>query len=68
MKLRTTFIPLLLSTFATYSSASLFGGSQHVLEDKSSVPGDNPMVFCQDTSDYILTIDCVDLSPNPPKA
>ena len=31
-----------------------------------SVPGKNPLNFCADPSDYILTIDTVDLSPNPP--
>jgi len=65
MKLATTLTPLVL---AASTSASLFGGTQRVLEDKPRVPGDNPLVFCQDTSDYILTIDYVDLSPNPPKA
>lgn len=68
MKLSTTLLPLLLSFAATPSFASLFGSNQHVLEDKQEVPGDNPLVFCQDISDYILTIDYVELSPNPPKA
>lgn len=68
MKLSTTFTPLLLSIVVTPGFASFFGANQHVLEDKPNVPGDNPMVFCQDISKYILTIDYVDLSPNPPKA
>ncbi|KAK4696874.1 hypothetical protein P7C71_g1123, partial [Lecanoromycetidae sp. Uapishka_2] len=68
MKLSITLAPLLLSFAATPTFASLFGGNQQVLEDKPTVPGDNPLVFCQDTADYTLTIDYVDLSPNPPKA
>lgn len=40
------------------------------LDDSYEVPGDNPLLFCQDPSaeNYILTIDSVDLDPNPPAA
>ncbi|KAJ5758704.1 hypothetical protein N7520_005860 [Penicillium odoratum] len=37
-------------------------------EDKTQVPGQNPLVYCKDPSSYVLTIDSVDLTPNPPKA
>lgn len=37
-------------------------------DDSLDVPGDNPFVYCQDPKNYILDIDCIDLSPNPPKA
>ncbi|ETI22652.1 hypothetical protein G647_06728 [Cladophialophora carrionii CBS 160.54] len=58
----------LLSAASAVSSRSLFGGSQNALvdEDKFSVPGKNPLNFCADPKDYILTVDYVDLSPNPP--
>ena len=68
MKSSTSLTQLLLSILITSAAASIFGGTQNVLDSKTEVPGDNPMVFCQDTSDYILTIDYVDLSPNPPIA
>jgi hypothetical protein len=32
------------------------------------VPGDNPLEFCDDPKDYLLQIDKVDLTPNPPEA
>ncbi|KAL8709298.1 MAG: hypothetical protein Q9220_005891 [cf. Caloplaca sp. 1 TL-2023] len=50
------------------SKSFLFGASQHALvDDATHVPGDNPLIFCADPSDYILTIDNVDLDPNPPE-
>lgn len=35
-------------------------------DDDLSVPGDNPLFFCHDPEVDILTIEKVDLSPNPP--
>lgn len=59
---------LFLSILGAASAVSLFGGSQDAMvdEDKFSVPGKNPLNFCADPKDYILTVDYVDLSPNPP--
>ncbi|KAK2774781.1 Phosphatidylglycerol/phosphatidylinositol transfer protein [Emmonsiellopsis sp. PD_33] len=37
-----------------------------VVDDKLSVPGQNPLNFCADPKGDILKIDSVDLSPNPP--
>ncbi|KAK2759502.1 Phosphatidylglycerol/phosphatidylinositol transfer protein [Arachnomyces sp. PD_36] len=34
--------------------------------DTFPVPGNNPLLFCNDPKDDILTIENVDLSPNPP--
>ncbi|CAO1603544.1 Phosphatidylglycerol/phosphatidylinositol transfer protein [Xanthoria calcicola] len=66
MKL-TLSVPLLLSTLVA-SKSFLFGNQQQPLVDGSlSVPGDNPLSFCADPSDYILTIEKVDLDPNPPE-
>ncbi|KAI4229191.1 MAG: hypothetical protein L6R36_001040 [Xanthoria steineri] len=66
MKL-TLSVPLLLSTLVA-SKSLLFGNQQQPLVDGSlSVPGDNPLSFCADPSDYILTIEKVDLDPNPPE-
>ncbi|KAL8671066.1 MAG: hypothetical protein Q9168_004414 [Polycauliona sp. 1 TL-2023] len=67
MKLAHSVAPLLLST-AVASKSFLFGNQQQPLVDDSlSVPGDNPLEFCADPSKYILTIDRVDLDPNPPQ-
>ena len=66
MKLTTTLLPLLLSSSAASKSLSFFGGDQHVLDDDLDVPGDNPLEFCQKDNKYTLTIDKVDLTPNPP--
>ncbi|OAX82060.1 hypothetical protein ACJ72_03588 [Emergomyces africanus] len=34
--------------------------------EKLSVPGDNPLTYCSSPEQDILTIESVDLSPNPP--
>ncbi|MCJ1300029.1 Phosphatidylglycerol/phosphatidylinositol transfer protein [Hypocenomyce scalaris] len=68
MKFATTLLPLLLPALATSRSISV--GKQDVLTNDSdlNVPGANPMIFCQDPTDDILTIQHVNLSPNPPTA
>ncbi|KAI9761112.1 MAG: H(+)-transporting V1 sector ATPase subunit F [Chaenotheca gracillima] len=39
------------------------------LEDSADVPGDSPIAHCtSETSEDLLTIEKVDLAPNPPKA
>ena len=65
MKLSVAIIPLWVSSFAASKSLSFFGSDQHVFDDLS-VPGDNPLSFCQDTEGYSLDIKYVDLTPNPP--
>jgi len=68
MKITAVFLPLIAATLV--SSTSLFGSSsQNSLTDepKKDVPGKNPLHFCADPEDYILTIDYVDLVPNPPQ-
>ncbi|KAL8742048.1 MAG: hypothetical protein Q9190_005411 [Brigantiaea leucoxantha] len=61
-------VPLVFSAAVTSSSFSLFSNDQKTLVDDSlSVPGENPLNFCADPADYILTIDHVDLDPNPPE-
>lgn len=64
-------IPILCATLASSSVLPGFASTSQavVLDEPSSnltVPGKNPLKFCADPSDYILTIDYVDLSPNPP--
>lgn len=67
MKLTTSLLPLFLSSLATSSSLSFFGSDQQVLDENLKVPGDNPLEFCDKNDDFILTIDNVDLDPNPPQ-
>ena len=66
MKIAATLISLLLSSLAAANSLSFFGSDQHVLDDELDVPGDNPLEFCQKDNKYTLTINKVDLTPNPP--
>ncbi|KAL8890805.1 MAG: hypothetical protein Q9215_002109 [Flavoplaca cf. flavocitrina] len=67
MKLSLSVAPLLLSTLVA-SKSFLFGSQQQPLVDDSlSVPGNNPLEFCADPTNYILAIDHVDLDPNPPQ-
>jgi hypothetical protein len=51
-------------------SASLFGSSQSPIQDTESfpVPGDNPLLHCANPAGDILSIESVDLFPNPPVA
>ena len=42
------------------------GGNQAVINEAFKVPGDNPLYFCEDPKNYILDLENVDLSPNPP--
>lgn len=66
MKLSTT-LPFLSATLATSSVLPGFASkSQAIVSLDLSVPGRNPLNFCADPSNYILTITNVDLSPNPP--
>ncbi|CAF9904688.1 MAG: Phosphatidylglycerol/phosphatidylinositol transfer protein [Alectoria fallacina] len=66
MKLTPTLLLLFLSSFATSNSLSFFSSNQQVLDENHKVPGDNPLEFCDKSDDYILTINNVDLEPNPP--
>jgi len=70
MKLFAVVAALLFCSLVTTESLPLFGG-QEVLDSYTnlSVPGDNPLQFCQDTSESdILIIEHVNLTPNPPQA
>ncbi|KAL8723324.1 MAG: hypothetical protein Q9225_000376 [Loekoesia sp. 1 TL-2023] len=67
MKILLTFAPLLLSTLVASKSFLFASNQQTLLDDDLSVPGDNPLKFCNDPADYILTIENVDLDPNPPE-
>ncbi|KAL9013572.1 MAG: hypothetical protein Q9173_001735 [Seirophora scorigena] len=66
MKFLPTVAPLFLSSLAACNF--LFATDQQTLVDSDlSVPGENPLSFCSDPTEYSLTIDNVDLEPNPPE-
>jgi len=65
MKLATSLLAVCASALAAAKSLTLFG-DQQVLDSKLTVPGENPLEFCQESSEYSLTITKVDLDPNPP--
>lgn len=70
MKL-TSLLPLALCVSLVASKSLSFFGDQTTLnvdDSDLSVPGENPLTFCHETGDDILTIDYVDLTPNPPEA
>jgi hypothetical protein len=61
----------LLILYATLSTSSIIpsfaSSSQATIDEPAfTVPGKNPLRFCADPKDYILTITNVDLTPNPP--
>jgi hypothetical protein len=63
----TTILPILAATLATSSILPGFASkSQAIISSELSVPGKNPLNFCADPANFVLTIDHVDLSPNPP--
>ncbi|KAL8822971.1 MAG: hypothetical protein Q9191_006302 [Dirinaria sp. TL-2023a] len=66
MRLLTTLLPIFLASFAASKSFAFFGGDQKVLNEELSVPGANPLEFCQSNDNYSLNITYVDLTPNPP--
>jgi len=61
MKLSWTLIAL-----AGTANASRFFQTPLVKQDDFEVPGENTLSFCTDPKDHLLSIDFVDLSPNPP--
>ncbi|KAG9241509.1 putative Phosphatidylglycerol/phosphatidylinositol transfer protein [Calycina marina] len=69
MKLSIPLVTLILSTIVSSSSLPFnFGGAQKTLGDGEAVPGDNPLKYCKkDHGDDLLTLEKVNLSPNPPK-
>jgi hypothetical protein len=63
-----------LAVHALLSFASLSYSLQRQVQlpvapnDSLDVPGNNPLVFCEDPKDYILDIDHIDVEPDPLKA
>ena len=74
MKVFSSLTLFLLSTLVSADfgvSAGFFGSGQKVVtNDGGSVPGDNPLTYCEDPTqaEHLLKIKNVDLDPNPPAA
>lgn len=66
------FTTALLALASTAHGLSLFRGDQATIsdDDDRKIPGESPLELCagKDHSVDILTIEKVDLSPNPPEA
>lgn len=69
MKFSSSILTLLFSSLVASRGLSLFGSdSQHILDDSTKVPGDNPLEYCTaERAGEILELEYADLSPNPPK-
>ncbi|KAL8651418.1 MAG: hypothetical protein Q9210_003260 [Variospora velana] len=67
MKFILTLAPLFLSSLAASKSFLYAANQQTLVNGDFSVPGENPLNFCNDPDSYSLTIDNVDLEPNPPE-
>lgn len=69
MKLSSTLL-LLLPAFAVASSpfSQVAWGKLPSTQAGPKVPGSNPLNYCGSTHGDILTIETVDLVPNPPEA
>lgn len=71
MKVSTLLLAIASPLLASASSNMLGGfmsSQQEVISQDLKVPGSNPLYFCDDPANNLLTIDDVDLSPNPPEA
>ncbi|KAJ9620300.1 uncharacterized protein PV06_00634 [Exophiala oligosperma] len=68
MKVSAVILSFLTASVASSRSLFTVGGKQNALVDEpeNPVPGKNPLNFCADPKGYILEIDYVHLSPNPP--
>jgi len=64
--------PVLLASAVTARSTGWLGSTADkqvaITDDDLSVPGENPLKFCADPKDYILDLESVNLTPNPPEA
>lgn len=68
MKLSAVLVPAALAASVVAEPTPGWMPSQVTISEDYKVPGDNPLYFCADPKDYIVEIDKVDLSPNPPEA
>lgn len=68
MKLLSTAATFLLcvAPFSTARSLDFFNSQTPIQAENEAVKGDNPLEYCNDPSSYLLQIDHVDLTPNPP--
>lgn len=66
MKFGVAFPSFVLPFLAISNALSFRGVGQTFLNDDFPVPGISPLKFCHNPSPYTLTIDHVDLTPNPP--
>jgi len=65
--------PLLISLLCVVTASSFgfsFGGQDPIpsTDEDLCVPGQNPLYYCSDPENDILTIEKVDMDPNPPEA
>ena len=70
MKIQTTVALALTASTAAAANWSPFGNQKPLAgtKDAEKVPGENPLEFCEETTDYTVKIKNVDLDPNPPAA
>jgi len=70
MKFLNLVAPLFFGSLVVADSLSFFGGDeQRVVDQSLEVPGKSPLQFCKEKHDTdVLTIEHVNLSPNPPSA
>jgi hypothetical protein len=68
MKVLTTVVLVASASLATSRNLLFPGNPQHALSDTqgASIPGKNPLTYCESTDGYILDIDYINITPNPP--
>lgn len=69
MRFSTTLLALATAVSANPLNTFRSEKQSLVRRDDLQIPGDNPLKYCDaDRGDDIITIEKVDLSPNPPEA
>lgn len=76
MKVLSLLLPVALAGTATARDTwfnagagfSISNKDQVAITDALKVPGQNPLYYCAAADDYIIDIESVDLTPNPPEA
>lgn len=68
MRFSTTVAYLAACLAAPATALAIWGDSAYAFDSSLKVPGENPIEFCNaDRGDDLITIEKVDLAPNPPK-
>ena len=69
MRVLTTILLVASASIAASRNVLNLGNPQKALShiQSDSIPGKNPLTYCESPDDYILDLDYLNITPNPPK-